>query len=149
MRWIVDGSNVLGALGWDRESRTSKERLTSLCARFARHERKRLVLCFDGSKPSGFAAKLGAVSLRFCSPRSADDVIESATRDTSDSWSVVTSDAGIANRVRRRTVEVDSAGEFVRRLEQIPETDERDSDRTSGGEDEWQAYFSDPKNRMF
>lgn len=148
MRWLVDGSNVLGTLRWNREARESKERLAALCARFARHERKKLTLCFDGAAPAGFATKLGGVSIRFCHPRSADDVIVGMTRDTSDDWCVVTSDAGVANRVRRRTVKVVSSQDFGSRLERIPRSNE---DEQGGGieDGDWESYFSDPKNRVF
>lgn len=148
MRWIVDGSNVLGALGWNRESRQSKERLAALCSRFARAEGKRLVLCFDGDAPSGFASGLGGVTVRFAHPRTADDVITSATRDTSDAWSVVTSDSGLASRVRRRAVSILPCQEFVARLLRLVE--ENDAVRPeAGSEGDWEEYFSDPKNKIF
>lgn len=148
MRWVVDGSNVLGALNWNRESRQSKERLASLCSQFARREGKRLVLCFDGASLSGFATRLGPVSVRFCHPRSADDVIVELTRGSTDAWTVVTSDAGIASRVRRRAVSVVSAREFSSRLEGLAETRDDEERGTTTGE-EWENYFSDPKNRIF
>jgi len=148
MRWLVDGSNVLGALRWNRESRQSKERLASLCARFARQSGKRLTLCFDGAAPSGFASKLGAVTVRFCHPRSADDVIASTTRDTRDEWTVVTSDAGIASRVKRRAVIIESSTEFAARLLRLADEGGDESDKSASGS-EWEDYFSDPKNRIF
>jgi predicted RNA-binding protein with PIN domain len=145
--WIIDGSNVLGALGWSREAAESKARLTTLCARFARGEKTRVVLCFDGAAPAGFARKLGIVSVRFCHPRAADDVIVGETRDSPEPWTVVTSDAGVASRVRRRTVKVVSSREFAGRLKAIEETP--DEDVKGGAEDDWSEYFSDPKNRLF
>jgi len=148
MRWIIDGSNVLGVLHWNRESREAKERLAAVCARFARHERKKAVLCFDGSAPSGFATRLGPLTVRFCDPRSADDVIAALARDTSDDWTVVSSDAGLAHRVRRRSVEVVSAREFGARLARLPEA-ETEGDPLSAGSEDWEGYFSDPKNRIF
>lgn len=147
MRWLVDGSNVLGALRWNRESRESKERLAALCARFAREEGKRLILCFDGASPAGFAKGLGGVSVRFSHPQAADDVITSMTRDSSDSWTVVTSDAGIANRVRRRTVSIASSQEFAARLLRLTERADESSGSTEP--EDWENYFSDPKNRIF
>jgi hypothetical protein len=148
MRWIVDGSNVLGTLGWNRESSEAKERLAADCARFARHERRKVLLCFDGSAPSGFATRLGPLSIRFCDPRTADDVIVALTQDASDDWSVVSSDSGLANRVRRRSVEIVSAREFAARLARLVEVNDGGETGSVGSED-WERFFSDPKNRVF
>ena len=149
MAWIIDGSNVLGALGWKRESEEAKTRLTTLCARFARAERTRVLLCFDGSAPAGFARKLGGLTVRFCHPQSADDVIVAATRESGDAWTVVSSDSGITARVRRSTVSVVSSREFANRLAAAVERDAGETSKPTGSTDEWDEYFSDPKNRLF
>ena len=146
MPWLVDGSNVLGALRWDRESRESKEKLTTLAARFARSKRSKLVLVFDGSAPSPFAKSLGSVSVRFSGKRSADDVITDLAHAAHGSLMVVTADRQLANRVKRRAVEVVSPREFAAQLESVERAAE---DGGTGDTDDWTSYFSDPNNRKF
>jgi hypothetical protein len=53
----------------------------------------------------------------------------------------VTSDRGLAAKIRRRAVEVVDAASLLRELESLPR------DESSGSAEDWAAYFSDPKNR--
>jgi hypothetical protein len=55
-------------------------------------------------------------------------------------WSVVTSDRGLAARVQRRQVEVIAPIAFIRQMEAAASTE-------SDIVDDWDAYFSDDKNR--
>lgn len=144
MRVLVDGSNLLGALRLDREGVESKRSLLRTLAAFARARKAKVVCFFDGSAPGSFATSLGSVSARFTHPRSADDaIVEEVERLGRDPFRVVTSDGGLAARVRRRNVEIVGAAAFARELEALGE---------GGGEGEgegidWAEYFSDPKNR--
>jgi hypothetical protein len=52
----------------------------------------------------------------------------------------VTSDRGLANRVQRRQVEVVAPIAFIRQMEAAASTE-------SDIVDDWDAYFSDEKNR--
>jgi hypothetical protein len=138
MPWLIDGSNVLGS---DRHDDESKRALVRLLARFARAKRTRVTCVFDGPEPHAFGTNLGAVTVVFSSGRSADEVIIGRAA-TGRGWSVVTSDRGLAARVARRHVEVVEPVAFLRMAEAEPSADE------PAGEKDWEAYFSDPKNRL-
>ena len=140
MPWLVDGSNVLGAMRVDRHGEEGKRGLVRLLAAFARANRTRVSCVFDGPEPPSFARNLGAVTVAFSGSRSADDVIaERAAQGRG--WSVVTSDRGLAARVQRRQVELVAPLAFIRRMEAAATT-------TGEVSDDWDAYFSDEKNRM-
>ena len=139
MPWLIDGSNVLGAMRVDRHGDDAKRGLVRLLAGFARAKRTRVTCVFDGPEPASFAKHLGNVSVVFSGSRSADDVIiERASGGRG--WSVVTSDRGLASRVQRRQVSVVAPAQFIREME------ESASGETDVSAD-WVAYFSDEKNR--
>ena len=140
MPWLIDGSNVLGAMRVDRQSDESKRGLLQMLARFARAKRTRVTCVFDGPEPAGFGRHLGGVTAVFSGPRSADEcIVERAA--SGRGWSVVTSDRGLAARVERRQVDVVAPARFLRELEIASAGEDR------GGED-WATWFSDPKNRI-
>ena len=140
MAWLIDGSNVLGAMHVDRHGEEGKRGLVRLLAGFARANRTRVTCIFDGPEPASFAWHLGAVSVVFSAGRSADDVIaERAAQGRG--WSVVTSDRGLANRVQRRQVEIVAPTVFIRQMETAASSE-------STVADDWDAYFSDDKNRL-
>jgi predicted RNA-binding protein with PIN domain len=137
--WLVDGSNVLGASRRDVRNDTAKRELVRALAAFSRARRTRVSVVFDGLAPSSFPTHLGSVTVSFSGPKSADDVIAERAAQGSG-WSVVTSDQGLAARVRRRAVEVVAASQFLQLLESAQTESEPRSD-------DWADYFSDPKNR--
>ncbi|HEY0591556.1 MAG TPA: NYN domain-containing protein [Thermoanaerobaculia bacterium] len=142
MRVLVDGSNLLGAMRLERESDGAKRELLRLLASWARRRKAKIVCFFDGYRPDAFATALGAVSARFTHPRAADDaIVEEIEKLAREAFRLVTSDAALAARCRGRRVEIVDARAFARELEQA----EPGSDEPSAGE--WEAYFSDPKNR--
>jgi predicted RNA-binding protein with PIN domain len=137
--WLIDGSNVLGAMRVDRHGEETKRNLVRMLAAFARSKRTRVTCIFDGPLPPNFGTHLGSVTVAFSSPRSADDVIAERARN-GRGWSVVTSDRALANRVRRREVAIVSPQTLIREIElAATETPDASAD--------WEAYFSDPKNR--
>ena len=139
MPWLIDGSNVLGVMRVAPHGEEGKRGLVRLLAGFARATRTRVTCVFDGPEPASFARHLGSVSVVFSAGRSADDVIaERAAQGRG--WSVVTSDRGLANRVQRRQVEVIAPVAFIRKMESAATTE-------SDIVDDWDAYFSDEKNR--
>ena len=140
MAWLIDGSNVLGAMRVDRHSDDAKRGLIRLLASFARAKRTRVTCVFDGPEPASFATHLGSVSIVFSGARSADDIIIERAA-VGRGWNVVTSDRGLAARVERRQVSVVAPAKFIREME-IASTE------SESVEDDWAAYFSDPKNRM-
>ena len=140
MPFLIDGSNVLGAMRVDRHGDEGKRGLVRLLAGFARAKKTRVTCVFDGSEPASFAKSLGPVSVVFSGSRSADDlIVERAANGRG--WSVVTSDRGLAARVQRRHVEIVAADAFIREMEAAASGEE------STGDD-WDTYFSDPKNRL-
>ncbi|MFZ2490171.1 MAG: NYN domain-containing protein [Thermoanaerobaculia bacterium] len=140
MPWLVDGSNVLGAMRVDRHSDAAKGELVKLAASFAKSRHTRLTVVFDGPPPSVPFRSLGSANVVFSGSRPADDIIQERASG-GRGWSVVTADTGLANRVRGRHVEIVSPVKFVALLQ------EHRGEEDGGGED-WAAYFSDPKNRM-
>ena len=140
MPWLIDGSNVLGAMRVDRHSDETKRGLIRLLGAFARAKRTRVTCIFDGPEPPSFARHLGSVTSVFSAPRSADElIIERAS--SGRGWNVVTSDRALASRVERRQVQVVQPAVLIREMELAASASE-------AGEDDWAAYFSDPKNRM-
>jgi uncharacterized protein YaiI (UPF0178 family) len=139
MPWLIDGSNVLGAMHVDRHGDEGKRGLVRLLAGFARANKTRVTCVFDGPEPASFGKLLGAVTVAFSAGRSADDLIaERAAQGRG--WSVVTSDRGLAARVQRRQVEVIAPAVFIRQMETAASSESEIAD-------DWDAYFSDEKNR--
>ena len=138
--WLIDGSNVLGAMRVDRNAVESKRQLARLVASFSRAKRTRVTLFFDGPEPANFARHLGGATIVFTAKRTADDVIIEQARAARDAH-VVTSDRELAARVGGRRIEVVDAQQFVRELEAAENAPE------TASSDDWMSYFSDPKNR--
>lgn len=142
MSWIVDGSNVLGRAGADRESDESKRQLLRSAAHFAKRLHTRVVIVFDGQLPANFAPSSGSARAEFSFPRPADDRIAEIVGAARGKCHVVTSDGRLAARVQGRSVTLHRAEEFRAMLESAA------GESTAGdtGTD-WETYFSDPKNR--
>jgi predicted RNA-binding protein with PIN domain len=141
MPWLIDGSNVLGALRADLKAVEPKRELARVAASFARLRKTKVTCYFDGPEPPSFARHLGAATIVFSGTRSADELIVERVHSGASGY-VVTSDRELGARVGGRRVKVIDAAQFVRELQEL----ERDPD-TSPAED-WNAYFSDPKNRQ-
>ncbi len=75
MRYVIDGSNLLGALGLPRETDEAKRALVQRLASFARASHSRVDCVFDGARPEGFPTSFGGLGVRFSHPQSGDDVI--------------------------------------------------------------------------
>lgn len=143
MRMLVDGSNLLGALRLEREGDGSKRELLKLLAEYGRKKRRRILCFFDGPRPGAFATQLGHVTARFPAPKSADDaIVEEVEKLGKEPFEIVTSDRALAARCRRRTVAIVDSAAFARDLERTAEEGEG-----SPPAEEWESYFSDPKNR--
>jgi len=138
--WLIDGSNVLGAMRVDRHGEDGKRGLVRLLAAFARARRTRVTCVFDGPEPASFGRHLGNVTVAFSGSRSADELIVERAA-SGRGWNVVTSDRGLAARVKRREVEVVASATFIRDMEEAAAGEDRPRE-------DWDAYFSDPKNRL-
>ena len=129
------GTPELGGLEADAVERVGLRAL-SMCVGVRKDEGP--VHANDDAELAARVARQPRVSDRRVMTR--DDVI--AERAASGrGWSVVTSDRGLAARVERRQVEVVAPAAFIRQIE------ETSTSETSGTED-WDAFFSDPKNRL-
>jgi predicted RNA-binding protein with PIN domain len=138
MPYLIDGSNVLGVLRLDRHDDNAKRMLIRQLAGFARVKRTRVTCVFDGLQPANFGTHLGAVTVVFSGERSADDVIVQRS-ETGHGWTVVTADRELANRVKRRQVEIVPALAFTKQL--------NEAEKGTELVDDWEAYFSNEKNR--
>jgi len=141
MAWLIDGSNVLGAIRADRLSGEAKRELARLCAAFGRAQRTRVTCYFDRAEPAAFARHLGNTTIVFSGSRTADELIVQRVEESSANITVVTSDRELISRVSRRKVRIVTAQEFVHELRAAQ------SEQDTFDED-WQVYFSDPKNRQ-
>jgi len=138
--WLIDGSNVLGAMRADLHAVESKRELARVVASFSRARRTKVTLFFDGPEPPNFARHLGGATIVFTAKRKADEVIVEQARAARDAH-VVTSDRELAARVGGRRVEVVDARQFLRELEAA------EAEPGAKPAEDWMSYFSDPKNR--
>jgi len=120
-RWIVDGMNVIGSrpTGWWRDRPGAMRDLVEELDAFAGREGDEVMVVFDGR---AFDLDSSRVRVRFASRRGPnaadDDIAELVDSDAQPATlSVVTSDSGLARRVRERGAAVVGAGEFRRRLD--------------------------------
>jgi rRNA-processing protein FCF1 len=115
-RWLVDGMNVIGSRpsGWWRDRpRAMRELVDEL-----RGLDEPVTVVFDG-EPFEIVSD-DEVEVRFATRRgrnAADDDIVALVAETSEKLRVVTSDSGLAERVREHGAEVTGAGTFRARLE--------------------------------
>lgn len=141
MRYLVDGSNLLGVMRLDRESAESKRALLRALSWFATEERARVTCWFDGSRPAELGAAPAGVTVRFSHPEPADEqIVREVASRKGDALTIVTSDAGLRARSRGRNVETLDARTFAGRLS-------RDEGAAGEGTDDWERYFSDGEKR--
>ena len=138
--WLIDGSNVLGAMRADLQAVESKRELARLVASFSRARRTKVTLFFDGPETPHFSRHLGNATIVFTAKRKADEVIVEQAQAARDAH-VVTSDRELAARVAGRRIEIVDAQQFLRDLEAAQ------ADPGAATADDWMSYFSDPKNR--
>ena len=120
-RWMVDASNVIGARpdGWWRDREGAARRLLDALREFAKGGEPVIVVLDAG--PAEWAGRDGPLEVAIAPRRgrdAADDEIARRLDEDPDPGSirVVTSDADLAARARRRGASVEGAGAFRRRL---------------------------------
>jgi pimeloyl-ACP methyl ester carboxylesterase len=117
VRWIVDGMNVIGSRpdGWWRNRPAAWRRLARGLERYAQQSGDEVRLILDGRRPDDWPED-GLVDIGFADggPDAADDAIVGVVAADPDpeALRVVTSDRGLARRVRKLGAEVVGAGEF-------------------------------------
>jgi predicted RNA-binding protein with PIN domain len=124
-RLIVDGNNVMGSRpdGWWRDRAGAAQRLVARLGAWAEAHDRDVVVVFDG-RPLAGAPAPARVEVRYAARGgrdAADDVIAAlvAADRAPEELRVVTSDAGLAARVRAHGAEVLGAGAFRDALEGI------------------------------
>jgi predicted RNA-binding protein with PIN domain len=123
MTLIVDGNNVMGSRpdGWWRDRAGAAARLAEAIGAWARDTGEEAVVVFDGRRPARFPAPAG-VEVQFAERGgrdAADDLIAALVADAHApaALRVVTSDAGLAARVRAHGAQVTGARGFRDALE--------------------------------
>jgi predicted RNA-binding protein with PIN domain len=118
-RWLVDGMNVIGSrpTGWWRDRPRAMRELVEELGRLG----EPVTVVFDG-RP--FELDGGEnVEVLFASRRGRnaadDDIAAIAAAEAGEELRVVTSDAALAERVRRSSAEVVGAGAFRARLDEL------------------------------
>ena len=119
---IVDGNNVMGSRpdGWWRDRAGAARRLVAQLGNWAAGAERDVLVVFDGAPPAELDAP-ARVEVRFArarGPNAADDDIAAfvAADAAPERLRVVTSDAGLARRVRAHGAEVVGARELLDQL---------------------------------
>ncbi|MUL85581.1 MULTISPECIES: NYN domain-containing protein [unclassified Mycolicibacterium] len=117
MRWIVDGMNVIGTRpdGWWKDRRSAMAGLVERLERWASAEGQRAMVVFEGpTAPPIESAVIEIGHAPRASADSADDEIVRLVRadPRPDEITVVTSDSGLAERVRDAGAIVQPAAGF-------------------------------------
>jgi predicted RNA-binding protein with PIN domain len=118
MRRLVDGMNVIGSRpdGWWRDRRGAMERLVRQLEEYARERGEEVAVVLDG-KPFELAASIEVGFAPGGRNAADDEIVRRVERDSG--WTVVTSDAELAVRVRALGAGVESAGSFRRELDRL------------------------------
>jgi predicted RNA-binding protein with PIN domain len=124
MRWLIDASNVIGSRpdGWWRDRQGATQRLLDALREFAATGEQVTVVLDAG--PPEWAGRDGELEVAIAPRRgrdAADDEIARRLEVDPDAGSVrvVTSDAALAARARERGAQVEGAGTFRRRLDDL------------------------------
>jgi predicted RNA-binding protein with PIN domain len=126
-RLIVDGNNVIGSRpdGWWRDRPGASRRLVASLQAFARERDDRVSVVLDGRPlpdlPEGVHdGVLVAYATRAGRDAADDRIAEEVARDRDPaSLVVVTSDRGLAERVRAAGATVEGAGTLLARLDEL------------------------------
>lgn len=147
MPYLLDGNNLIGLVR--RVARPTEEDRRALVAELAdrlRSTRARAILFFDGP-PGERGSSLGSLTIRRPSGGSADDAIvaEVASRRAPGEAIVVTSDRGLARRVRDAGGRVCRPADFFARFGRGAAAAGSTSEAVDV--DAWLEYFGDERNR--
>src|SRR4051794_8450703 len=116
MSWLVDGMNLIGSrpTGWWRDRPGAMRDLVEELEAFAAATDEPVTVVFDG-RP--FDLTSDSVEVIFASRRGRDAADDDIARLAEEGVRVVTSDRGLAERVRAAGGEVEGVGAFRRKLE--------------------------------
>jgi predicted RNA-binding protein with PIN domain len=121
-RWLVDGMNLIGSrpTGWWRDRKGAMRELVEELERFAERTGDEVEVVFDGRPFDLESSSIGVGFARRGGPDAADDEIAArvAAEREPGTVTVVTSDAELAERVRRAGAEVIGVSAFRRLLDE-------------------------------
>lgn len=126
-RLVVDGNNVIGSRpdGWWRDRPGATRRLVTSLQDLARRTGDRISVVLDGRPPPGLregvhGGVLVAYATRGGRDAADDRIVEEVARDLDpESLIIVTSDRGLAARVRELGATVEGAGSLLAELDEL------------------------------
>jgi predicted RNA-binding protein with PIN domain len=145
MGFLVDGSNLGGALGGGRGTRERAAIVELLLGRA--RGRRQVVVVFDGAPVASLARRYGGLDVRFAAPRTADEVILGMLGERAASWHVVSDDRELLAACRAKGARVKPARELAAELRAA---ERKASARAAKGEStheapvdvaDWEAWF--------
>ena len=121
MRWVVDASNVIGSRpdGWWRDRAGAARRLVGQLDAFAAHTGEPVIVVLDAGRPPDAEHTEVIVASRSGRDAADDEIVELLQDRGAEGARVVTSDATLARRVLALGAEVEGAGGFRRRLDEL------------------------------
>lgn len=151
MSYLIDGNNVMAQrVGWHRDKPGTRRVLMDELAEFARVNRSRVAVVFDGAPEPHFPDGASYRGIKvFYSDRgsNADERIKRMVDVEQERRTllVVTSDRELASYVRRCGVKVIRSGDFRKRLEVVevssPSLAEEENSITQHEVPDWMRYF--------
>jgi uncharacterized protein YaiI (UPF0178 family) len=117
MTWVVDASNVIGSRpdGWWRDRAGATRRLVAQLDRLG----EPVIVVLDGGAPPPAEHAEVIVASRPGRDAADDEIVELLQDRGAEGVRVVTSDATLARRVRALGADVEGAGGFRRRLDEL------------------------------
>ena len=119
--WVVDASNVIGSRpdGWWRDRAGATRRLVAQLDRFAAGAGEPVIVVLDGGEPPPAERAEVVVASRRGRVAAGDEICALLEARGAAGARVVTSDAELARRVRALGADVEGAGGFRRRLDEL------------------------------
>jgi uncharacterized protein YaiI (UPF0178 family) len=120
MTWVIDASNVIGSRpdGWWRDRAGATRRLVAQLDRFA-EAGEPVIVVLDGGEPPAAERVEVVVASRRGRDAADDEIVALLEARGAEGARVVTSDAELARRVRELGADVEGAGGFRRRLDEL------------------------------
>jgi uncharacterized protein YaiI (UPF0178 family) len=121
MTWVIDASNVIGSRpdGWWRDRAGATRRLIAQLDRFAEETGDPVIVVLDAGEPPPTERAEVVVARRRGRNAADDEIVALLEARGGESVRVVTSDAELARRVRELGADVEGAGGFRRRLDEL------------------------------
>ena len=121
MTWVIDASNVIGSRpdGWWRDRAGATRRLVGQLDAFAEEAGEPVIVVLDAGEPPDAESAEVLVASRPGRDAADDEIVALLQDRGAEGVRVVTSDATLAQRVRALGADVEGAGGFRRRLDEL------------------------------